>query len=101
MDLDLKRDTVFSLRDVPAHLPRFQGQKKVHTSTVFRWAQRGTAGRRLETWRLGGRRVTTLRALQEFIKPFGPDAEQPARQASPKCDREANEVETALAREGF
>ncbi|NQT20881.1 MAG: DUF1580 domain-containing protein [Planctomycetes bacterium] len=92
---------MLSLREVPGHLPRLQGQRKVHTSTVFRWAQRGVAGRKLRTWRLGGRRITTIRALEEFIQPATFDDEHFARHASPRHDREPTEVETALAKEGF
>jgi len=100
-DEDLKSDVVLSLRDVPTHLPRLRGQRKVHISTVFRWAQRGTGGRKLQTWRLGGRRVTTLRALKAFIEPVGSDSKLSDRQGPQRRERQLAKVEGELAREGF
>ncbi len=41
---------------------------KPHTATVWRWATRGVRGVRLQTWTVGGRRFTTIDALDQFIQ---------------------------------
>jgi hypothetical protein len=38
-----------------------------HISTLMRWALRGVKGVRLETVVIGGRRFTSLEAIQRFI----------------------------------
>ena len=38
-----------------------------HTSSLYRWHRKGVRGIKLETWLVGGRRYTTLDALEQFI----------------------------------
>jgi len=38
-----------------------------HKNTITRWADRGIGGVRLESWRCGGKRVTSVEALERFI----------------------------------
>lgn len=40
---------------------------ETHISTVHRWRLRGIQGIRLESIRVGGRRVTSLQALERFF----------------------------------
>ncbi len=42
--------------------------KRPHPVTCWRWSKKGIAGVKLQTWRVGGRRLTTLQAVQEFIE---------------------------------
>ena len=63
----LAEETIIPLLEAPQYLPRRRG-KKVHISTLFRWAKKGTAGKRLETVKIGGTRCTSLEALQRFIE---------------------------------
>lgn len=39
----------------------------VHLSTALRWCINGRAGCRLESWMIGGRRMTTVSAVERFI----------------------------------
>lgn len=64
--IDLNSDTPIALSEVPQHLPKRNG-KKVHYSTVYRWATKGARGRILETQLVGGIRYTTISALHRFI----------------------------------
>ncbi len=41
--------------------------RKVHLSTVLRWCSRGARGRVLSSWMVGGRRMTTVEAVNAFI----------------------------------
>jgi hypothetical protein len=38
-----------------------------HPVTCWRWSKKGIAGVKLQTWMIGGRRLTTLEAVQQFI----------------------------------
>ena len=35
--------------------------------TLWRWSHRGSEGVLLQTWKIGGRRLTTVDAVQKFI----------------------------------
>jgi hypothetical protein len=49
-------------------LPQLQREgRHPDLSTVWRWATRGCRGVVLETWLIGGRRVTTAEAVARFI----------------------------------
>ena len=55
------------LSEVPERLPFRRRGKRVHKSTVWRWASRGVRGHKLKTWRVGGTTCTTQAAIDEFI----------------------------------
>ncbi len=65
--IDITSERVVSLNDASKYLPRRRAGKKPHTSTLFRWAQRGVRGVRLETIQVGGTLCTSLEALQRFF----------------------------------
>ena len=65
--MELGEETIIPLTEAPEYLPRRRG-KKIHISTLFRWAQKGTGGKQLETIKVGGTRCTSLEALQRFIE---------------------------------
>lgn len=93
MALDLLGEEAISLMDVPKFVPKRNG-KKVHYSTVYRWATRGARGRVLETAFSGGCRYTTLQAIGRFLSARG------AAHAIPKDDLGCA-VEAALRRAGL
>lgn len=57
-----------ALTDVPKLLPKRHG-KKVHHSTVYRWATKGVRGRVLESHKVGNVCFTTVSALNRFFEP--------------------------------
>jgi hypothetical protein len=59
-------NTLIPLSEVPKRLPTKRG-KRFHISTIYRWATRGTKGRKLKTVVLGGRTYTTEEALRDFM----------------------------------
>ena len=61
-----KEVTLIALSDAPHHLPKRQG-RKVHYSTIFRWATKGVGGRVLPSVKIGGIRYTTIEALAAFV----------------------------------
>lgn len=86
--IDVERERLFRLTEAPDYLPRRWGQKKLHSSTVFRWAQRGIRGVRLETIRLGGALYTSAQAVQRF-------ANQLTDRADSSVERGGNESDEA------
>jgi len=66
VQVSLQNETLITLSDVANHLPKRRG-RKVHYSTIFRWAKKGVRGRILETMLIGGIRYTTLEALARFL----------------------------------
>ena len=70
--ININEENLVPLREVPALLLR-RGAKRVHTSTVFRWARRGVNGPTgervvLETIRYGAAVCTSTEALQRFVE---------------------------------
>ncbi|MHC4401324.1 MAG: DUF1580 domain-containing protein [Planctomycetota bacterium] len=72
--IDLSRERIIALCDVPRRLPGRKG-KRPHISTVCRWASRGCKGVRLETAQIGGTKVTSAEKLQLFVDQLTAAAE--------------------------
>lgn len=67
MSIDIGKEQAIPLTKSPEHFPGTP-----HLSTVFRWANL-PAGRRLETLKCGGKRFTTLEAIERFISRCSAD----------------------------
>ena len=65
--IDLQNEHVLPLRVAAKRLPRQRAGRKVHVSTLYRWAHDGLRGVRLETIYVGGTVCTSLEALQRFF----------------------------------
>lgn len=66
MPIDLKTEQLISLSEAAKTLPRTNG-KKVHDSTLWRWARKGIRGVKLEYVRVGSRICTSVEALSRFL----------------------------------
>jgi hypothetical protein len=66
MSLDVTKEQAIPLSEVPHYVPKRRG-KKVHYSTVFRWATKGVRGRVLATALSGGLRYTTIEEVHRFL----------------------------------
>jgi hypothetical protein len=62
MAIDTTTETLIAFHEATAHVPG----RRVHVSTLHRWRLHGVRGRRLETILCGGRRFTSLEAIQRF-----------------------------------
>jgi hypothetical protein len=102
MPIDISNETLVTLTEATHHLPPRRKGKRPAVSTLFRWAQRGIRGVRLETLQVGGTKCTSLEALQRFFDRLtrGEDsASQPT--LSPSRQRRASEqAERELQRLG-
>ena len=61
--IDLENESVFTLTDAAKQIPQ-RNTHPVHVATLYRWAQRGLRGIRLETLQIGGTKFTSAAALQ-------------------------------------
>lgn len=65
--------------------------RRPHPATCFRWRQRGISGVRLETFKVGGRRETSVEAVHRFIAATtaAADGEQPSSKSRTNRQRQA------------
>ena len=98
--IDIYTEAVVTLTEAARHLPRRRKGRPCAVSTVFRWAQRGCRGVRLETVRIGGTKCTSLEALQRFCERLSrADSPEPPRSPA-RRRRAAEQAERELQREG-
>lgn len=62
----LENETVIPLRHVREHVPPYLG-RPVRYSTLYSWAKRGVHGKRLRTFRIGARLLTSTEEVQRFM----------------------------------
>lgn len=97
--IDIFSEHLIRLRDVPSHLPR-RGSKKLHYSTVYRWAIDGVNGPDsrifLETAKTGGSVYTSLEALERFtLKQTHSNELPPGKEESRSADRHPRSQHTS------
>jgi hypothetical protein len=74
--IDIQNEDLITLIQAARQQPPGRRGRPVHVSTIVRWADRGIRGVRLETVRIGGRRLTSRQALQRFADRLtGADSE--------------------------
>ncbi len=66
MPINIDSERILTFADAARELPKRNG-KKVSISTIWRWAMKGCAGVRLESFQYGGTLATSREALQRFF----------------------------------
>ncbi|HUT12079.1 MAG TPA: DUF1580 domain-containing protein [Thermoguttaceae bacterium] len=100
--IDLARETIVTLSNVPRHLPRRRKGKRPNVATIYHWAQRGCKGICLETIQVGGTKCTSLEALQRFCDALTPSsAPSTAPPTSRARQRSIAKAEAELAAAGI
>lgn len=104
--IDLAKEQLIPLSQVPRleNLPRKGTGKRHHVATIYRWAQRGLKGTRLETIQAGGTLCTSIESLQRFFDRLTQhtntrDVTTPAARQR-QIDRASEQVEAIFAPEG-
>jgi len=82
MAIDLASERVVTLSGAVNYLPKLRGERQPHVATLYRWAQRGCRGTRLETIRVGGSLCTSIEAIQRFCDALSGDADRSATGSS-------------------
>lgn len=100
--IDLQNETIQSLADGAAYIGRLTGRTP-HAATVWRWADKGVAGIKLEVARVGGRKYTSAEAIQRFVdRCTEADGDAtPARRTTRQRERAINAAEKRLALVGI
>lgn len=65
--IDVETEDLLTLCRAAAEIPNRASGRGVNTSTVWRWAQRGVRGVRLETVLIGSIRFTSRQAIKRFF----------------------------------
>ena len=84
-------DELLTFADVARALPKDSRGRRVATSTIWRWANKGLGGRRLRCIRMGRRSATTWPWLLEFFGEGSDTAESAANQPNVAARRRATE----------
>ena len=67
-NVDIQHEQLVSLKEASKLLPKRNG-KRMHYSTIYRWATKGARGRKLESVHLGGVLYTSVEAISRFTAP--------------------------------
>ncbi len=96
--ININNETLLSLADAAAAVPRRRAGRKCHIATVYRWAQRGVRGIRLETIQVGGTRCTSKQAMQRFFEALTVQSAAPSAPSIPSLPdvRKLAEVDRQL-----
>jgi hypothetical protein len=85
MPIDPLSEETFSLAEAARRLPKLRMGRPVHVTTIWRWALHGFRGVPLETIKIGGIRVTSARAMRDFLAALNGTA-TPVRPAETRRD---------------
>jgi Protein of unknown function (DUF1580) len=97
--IDTTAEKPIPIDEIPAeHIPG-RGGKPVHQVTLSLWYRRGIRGVKLETIMIGGRRATSIEALNRFYQAVSqarsshPSHQPPAKAApSPRTERDRSKA---------
>ena len=83
--IDIGRERLLTLQQAAKLIPGRTG-KALHISSIYRWAGAGISGLVLETVQVGGKKMTSVEALQRFIEALTAAPPRPAgdRQGRPE-----------------
>jgi len=108
MTIEIRNETPISLAQAARMQPPGRRGRPVNPATVFRWIHNGVKGPggeiiRLEGYRMGGRWLTTIEALERFAAAQTPVLGEPNKiLRSPTARRRAAErAEKVLSKVGF
>ena len=101
MSIKLESESVIRLTEVPKLLPVGPNGRRVHIATLYRWSTGGCRGVRLETVQVGATRCTSREALQRFVDRLTYGSAKTPAKVSAQRQREIDEAEAELEREGI
>jgi hypothetical protein len=103
--IDISSEQVVTLSEATTHLPRRRRGKRPNIATLYRWAQSGVKGIRLETICVGATRCTSVEALQRFCEGVTAAADgkptSPPSRLTAQRKRQIDAAEKRLAEAGI
>ena len=111
MAIDASREAILPFFQVPDELPRRRKGRKIHLTTIYRWASTGCRGVVLESTLCGATRCTSREALNRFferlteVRRLGAGATsstkpEPVRRSSAQCLRDSERAGRILEESG-
>jgi hypothetical protein len=98
--IDLTKEEPIGLRDAAKLKYLRRSGRPPHLATLYRWADRGVLGIRLETLKIGAARCTTEQAIIRFIERLSTGC-SPSQQTPSERAKEIGEAEDLLRRDGI
>jgi hypothetical protein len=102
--IDISLEEVFCLTEATKHLPQRRKGARPNVATLYRWAQVGCRGIRLETLCVGATRCTSMETLQRFFDALTIAAEHRPSPQSPRMTtarwKQIEAAEKRLAKAG-
>ncbi len=97
--IDIASEDTFSLTEAAKRLPCRRKGVRPNVATLYRWAQQGCRGVRLETICIGATRCTSMEALQRFFEALTAQSEhRPATQPPRMTAARRKQIEAAEKR---
>ena len=101
MAIDLKAERLLTLTEAAGLLPRRRRGRKVHASTLSRWALKGNHGVKLETLRFPSGLMTSAEALQRFAEQLSERSQPPVVRTAGQRERSDNAADRELTDAGL
>ena len=99
--INLTDEEVLSLADATKRLPARRSGRRPHISCLYRWAQTGVRGVKLETLRVGGTLCTSIEALQRFCEHCTDPATAVTTKPSKRRQQQIDAADRELAEAGI
>ncbi|MFZ1936430.1 MAG: DUF1580 domain-containing protein [Thermoguttaceae bacterium] len=96
--IEIALEEPISLTEATKHLPCRRKGVRPNVATLYRWAQVGCRGVRLETLCVGATRCTSLEALQRFFNALTAQAEHRPVSPPPRQTRQRRQQIEAAER---
>ena len=93
--IDTFLETVISIDDAAKHVSKISGKKR-NRNVLLRWANRGVAGVKLPTIRIGGELFTSQEALNWFLNESRKSKTQSRSKATSEGMRRAKLVKSGV-----
>ena len=92
MSIDYRDEQVIPIAEAPRHIPGRPG-----IAAIYRWMARG----RLGTFKVGGRRFTTIESIARFVSGCNPEGNLSDSRLTRRRQRQIDEDNAELTREGI
>lgn len=89
VSINITSERIVTLTGATKYVPRRRRGKPTHVGTIYRWADPGLRGIRLEVLRIGGTLCTSVEALQRFfdrLTAIPPDCVPPSQDQPAAAD---------------
>lgn len=99
MSIDIQNEELIPFPDAPSHIPG-----RPHIATVHRWRLSGARGVKLDSILVGGKRFTSIEAIERFIERTTAAADGegvPRAESSKTREKRLAKVEAELTAAGI